>query len=440
MSDDEQVTALLTQVAERGDTSTPPPIATLVRRARNRRRALRVVLGTAIAAIVGIVAIAAISRGIGRSPRVAAGPVDNGTAADGPTAGSGGVFDAPTGDALVFDDGYSGVVTIDLDHRTVSRRSIDGQRAGDQPWRLTAEGPDLIVGWGQVYAAPLAGGPSVLLDGSAISFPAVEPGRVWLVTYPGGATGEGPATVWEVTTAGRTIIPAKTPGLNVGYPVVGTPGGMAFENTNGVISMWDATTGAVTQTVGSGQTEMGLPDASNFAWCDGTCAELHVTAFGGGDRPVALPAGLSKWEAYTSQFSPDGRYLAVVAAGPGPSGNTQAGAVIIVDTATGMSQVVSRGVLATASVTWAPDGSRLFFASLPATAPTTPEVIIGEFDQNAGRTETATVPAAVEDDVLALPRHDASALIATHLGSAGDCQTPLDASPGNSDGLCGYRF
>ena len=154
-----------------------------------------------------------------------------------------------TGDVLVFDDGYDGVAAVDLDDRTVSRRAIGGQEAGDQPWRLTLSGNDLIVGWDGVYADPVNGGSSRLLGNGTISVPAADPGDVWLVTYPAGRVGPGPLTVEEVTTDDRTVVPATTLTSPPGYPIVGVPGGIAFQSSAG-LALWDAATQKVSQTLG----------------------------------------------------------------------------------------------------------------------------------------------------------------------------------------------
>ena len=104
------------------------------------------------------------------------------------------VFSTPTGVTLLLDDGYDGVTALDLDTGIVGRRIVDGQRAGDQPYRLFRSDDSLIVGWGEVFAAPLDGGPSVSLGEATLAVPASEPGRVWLASWTGGRVGEGGCT------------------------------------------------------------------------------------------------------------------------------------------------------------------------------------------------------------------------------------------------------
>src|SRR5204862_6609968 len=87
-------------------------------------------------------------------------------------------------DVLVFDDGYDGVVALDVGAQIVTRRPVAGQKAGDQPFRSLLVGGRLVVGWGDVYAVPLAGGRSRRL-GRGVAVPADEPGAVWLPSYGG---------------------------------------------------------------------------------------------------------------------------------------------------------------------------------------------------------------------------------------------------------------
>lgn len=76
-----------------------------------------------------------------------------------------GVFSTPTETVLLFSDGIDGATAIDLDRRVAGRRVIEGERAGDQSFRLTLTGEHLVVGWGEIHAAPLAGGTSSLSPG-----------------------------------------------------------------------------------------------------------------------------------------------------------------------------------------------------------------------------------------------------------------------------------
>ena len=145
----------------------PWSVDDVARRARRRRHRQRV--GGALATVAVVVAAAVgVMTGGDRSG------VDVVDQPQPPTGQP--VFSTPTGVALLFDDGYDGVTALDLDTGVVGRRVVDGQRAGDQPYRLFRSGDSLIVGWGEVFAAPLDGGPSVSLGEATLAVPAVRAG------------------------------------------------------------------------------------------------------------------------------------------------------------------------------------------------------------------------------------------------------------------------
>ncbi len=457
MSDDDQVTALLTRVAQGVVVLPAPPVSTFASRARRRQLAQRLTVAAGVVVMALLVTFVVVVSGTGHRVRVTTPSAPNSLVVPTPSSAVGSnvsatVFGVPTGDVLVFDDGYDGVATVDLDNRTVSRRVVQGQIAGDQPWRLTTSGGDLIVGWGEVYAAPLAGGPSRLLGDATISVPAAEPGEVWLVTYAGGSLGEGTPTVREVTTDGRIIVPATSPSpdLGLGLPVVGVPGGITFQTAHG-LALWDATSGKVTQILGSSQvSQAGVPAGDRLAWCGGPCPVLHVTTLGAGgrDQQFSPPARSNGFQADTARFSPDGRYLAVVA--NGPTEKSGSANIMIIDLETGTSRVIAQPATLQGSVAWAPDGGRMFFAyrdganqGVPgdtnSVGSTTADVNIGMFDPGNGSTRTATIPVAVQGAFVVVPASKARSLLATQLGLAADCPSPV-IQPSNRSGICGYRF
>jgi hypothetical protein len=90
---------------------------------------------------------------------------------------------------LMFDDGLDGVVVVDPNDPHLQGAKVEGQRAGDQPYRLELVGEHLIVGWEQIYAVEVASADSMLLADSTIYVPAAEPGRVWMIDYSGGKIG-----------------------------------------------------------------------------------------------------------------------------------------------------------------------------------------------------------------------------------------------------------
>ena len=137
-----------------------------------------------------------------------------------------GVFSSPTDTVLLFSDGIDGATAIDLDRRLAGRRVIDGERAGDQQFRLTLTGDKLVVGWGEIYASPLAGGPSQKIADATIYLPASEDGEVWTLTWEGGSIGSGSAILRRVQIDGTTVFESTSFDPAVLEPVQGVPGGL----------------------------------------------------------------------------------------------------------------------------------------------------------------------------------------------------------------------
>lgn len=151
----------------------------VIREARRRQRRRRRLIGV----VVGALAASAVALSI---------TTDNGPntrrSREVPRPATQPLFAEKTGAVLLLSDGIDGVTAIDVDHRVAGRRVIEGERAGDQPFRITTTGDQLIVGWGEIYAMPLTRGPSRKIADATIYIPAAEPGQVWTITWEGGRT------------------------------------------------------------------------------------------------------------------------------------------------------------------------------------------------------------------------------------------------------------
>jgi len=347
----------------------------LFKEARRRRRRRRFVAGITIATAVVVVAALMVLVSTSSPSERGVAPV--------PSHRGVGTFTSPTGVALVFADG----LTLDLDRRTAIARAIPGQRLGDQRWPIIRAGNSFVVGWGKVWASPIDGGSARLIGPVVTSLPAAESGEVWLVDYPGGRIGEGTPTLSEVTMTGSVVRSELGPPPSSGVPIVGVPGGLAFETSTG-IALWSFDHHAfIRQLEGTGPGYIGNAAAGSVAWCDNACLSVHVTALAGADRTFSLPRAGWIVEPDTVRLSPDGRYVAVVAT-RGPVGTANPlGSLDLIDIRTGRVDVEKR-ISEWTSLAWTSNSKELFFASN-----TLSNMTVGEIMVRKGLAETARIPA-----------------------------------------------
>jgi hypothetical protein len=351
-------------------------------------------------------------------------------------ASAAGVFPERTGSVAVLDDGYDGIVAIDLDHRVAVRRPVDGQRAGDQPFRLTRVASSLIVGWGDVYAAPLDGSAPHRLGTATISIPAAEPGRVWLVEYPGGRIGVGTPTLREVDLTGRIIVQAA--GLDPAryVPALGIPGGVAYESRVG-IALWNVARGRIVRVLPTSASVASFAVAghgSTIAWCDSLCFTLRLTDTQSSrpDVVARTPTSTLAFQARSARFSPDGRQLAVVATTPGPVDPRAKGEIVLIDTRTGASRAITgRSWSPFTALAWSGDGRRLLFSS---------NTTIGEYLLRDRQVRTATLGFPIGTLGVVAQRLEAAGLVeGAQLGEPTACRPPV-VQPSGRAGACAFRF
>ena len=347
------------------------------------------------------------------------------------------LFSDRTGTVLVFDDGYDGVLAVDLDHRVAARQIVQGQRAGDQPWRLTRVGGFLVVGWGDIWANPLPGGPSRLLARATISLPAAEPNRVWVIDYPDEGQPATP-TLREVDLSGKVVLEGKGLDPQQGFPTIGIPGGVAYGTDHG-IALWDAATDGIVRRLGSQQAYAVGVSGDLLAWCESGCRQFHLTNLSGPDRVIALPPGAAAFGRQVS-FSPDGKLMAAVA-GPGASPSPDAtpgpappGAIVLIDTRTATTRWVgATPVAANSSLGWSPDGTRLFAAQ----SSSRDQMTVVEYHVDSNRGEAATVPFGTDTGTfVTVSQADGTSLLTNPIGSQATCGPP----PSGRTGGCGFGF
>ena len=361
-------------------------IRALFEEARRRRRRRRVVVGMTVVATFALVAglVVGLSSGSptgrGRSSAAHRSPV--------------GTFSHPTGVALVFADG----LTLDLDQRTAITRN------------------SLVVGWGDVWASPISGGRGRLLGPVVTSVPAAEAGAVWLVNYPGGRIGEGPPIFSEVTTTGSVLRSEVGPPPSTGLPIVGIPGGLAFDTSTG-IALWSFYLRAFTrQLAGTGPGYIGDSAAGLVAWCDNLCLSVHVTATASGDdRTFPLPQPGWTVAQESVRLSPDGRYVAVMAT-RGIVGTNPLGDLDMIDIQTGRADVIQTNLSAYTQLSWASNSKELFFVSNDFASSNFASndrrgMTVGQVEARAGSAQTGFIPTRDSEQFVIVNRSQVGALL-----------------------------
>jgi hypothetical protein len=397
-------------------------------RVRDRKRARRrYALGTAVAVVVavGVVAIAAIDRSQSASEQIQVQP-----------------HVVTSNDALVFDDGYDGVLTVDLAAHTAVRRVVEGQAAGDQPFRSLLTDHTLVVGWNDVWATPLSTGRSHRI-GTGVVIPAEVPGRVWLMPY-------GDAKTFRlVNLQGRTLL--EGPGLKSNWSPVAIPGGLAFSEPSG-ITLWYADSGsAATPPAQAGPNlrpairiarfgESGAraitSAADELAWCQrcGTDVRLSSTTTGA-TQSVKLPAGTNGSDVAAGSFSPDGRLLAVQTV---PASN-RSSAVVVIDVETARVVRSLTSLPAYGSLSWA-DDTHLYFAATPFDGDPRAGTTIQFIDVASGSITRTHLPFVAGHNFAAIARADADALLAAPpAGPIDDCRPPAIQPSGRTQ-PCRFRY
>ena len=376
----------------------------VVHRASRRRRRQRVGGALATVAVVVGVAVGAMTGGDRSGVDVVDQPQ--------PPTGGQSIFSTPTGVALLLDDGYDGVTALDLDTGVVGRRVVDGQRAGDQPYRLFRSGDSLIVGWGEVFAAPLDGGPSVSLGEATVAVPVVEPGRVWLATWAGGSVGQGELTMRRVDLHGNV---EKTELLPSDPALMRTP------VPDGVLP--PVPLRATVMAVG--------PDVV-VANCDPYCDRLTVYRRGEpAAAEVPLPAGVSlvDVESAAIALAPDGSRLAFVTPFPGRR-------VVVLDLGTGRLEADEPVDGPVAFPVWSPDGRQLFWVTL---ADRDGFTVVGRYQSESGATEAVRLPISGSLRAVAVDRAEAGSFLPADPASDPDSCPPPNLQPSNRTGTCGFR-
>lgn len=380
--------------------------------------------GFAVAAVVAVLAGTAgflATRGGDRDSVVTADPVVPGDLR------RAGVFSTPTDTVLLFSDGIDGVTAVDLDGRLVGRRVIDGERAGDQPFRLTLTGDHLVVGWGEIYAAPLDGGPSKKIADATIYVPASEAAEVWTLTWDGGRVGAGSAVLRRVGTDGNTSYESDTFDPSTLEPVQGVPGGLLVNAPDGV-AVWDAATETTGPVLGPGRAVSAASDGQIVAWCGDECEEIYTAPLERTGGPTAAHLGPGAQIGLSS----DGATLAVLR-----SDGDAAGLTVTTPSAPNEGAVVADGLSASGVLSWSADGTQLFYVESSYEESTTR---VGRFDVRSSRWEIETLPVGGGTAAITITPTQARSFFAENLVNESECPSAGGVYPSGRTGVCTFAF
>ena len=279
--------------------------------------------------------------------------------------------------ATVYVSQDSELSSVDVDAATVDSYPLSQLAPGDPPVRLVRRG-DLLAAWGRSdgqYGVhlidPANPAATTLLSPAWMFIPSAEPDRVWLgIRDPDSPdTVRALSAVREVAITGEITLPDVAP-PNGWWPIAAVLDGLLFQTDDSLL-LWDPTTGEDLRTLPGP-----FPVATwgnRIASCTSPCDQIQLTDLDADtETAIEAPEGVEWFDGYGGAFSPDGRYLAVVAAGStGESGVglwTQVMAVII-DVASGNAAVVE-GTRQTGwdypHVAWTEDSEWLLFANGPA--------------------------------------------------------------------------
>lgn len=341
---------------------------------------------------------------------------------------SDGVFSSPTGVVLLFSDGIDGVTAIDLDRRIAGRRVLQGERAGDQTFRATLTDGHLVVGWGEVWAVPLDGGPATKIADATIYLPAAEPGEVWTITWAGGRIGQGGASLARVALDGAVVLGPLPFDTDAVRPVLGVPGGLAVESPEG-LAIWDADTATVGPVLGPGPVEALASDGRRVVWCTAACAEVHVAGLAA-PGPATAPSISLTHQKLAVQPTGDGAAAVLRPSAGGAS-------IVLVDLSTGEERVVASGLSPYGSLQWTPDGSQLFYADNSYRQPSTR---IGRYSVVDATWELRSVPVGDGLAAIVLTPDQSAMLLEGDVGEPAQCPGAGGSYPSGRLGACSFTF
>lgn len=244
-------------------------------------------------------------------------------------------------------------------------------------------GNHLVVGWGEIYSVDINSRSSFSLGEATIFVPSASGDSVWLIDYPGGRIGNGPKTVWQVTTEGETVTEPTLLHSDL-HPQYGVPGGLALQSDSG-LDLWDASSGQLRHLDAHGPGFVEDVHGPNLLWSASTRQSLMLT-----DTTTLETTTFDMPESQTvdsAAFSDDGTLIAVALS----TGTTTKGVLLVIDLQTGVQTLVGTTdpTVRPSYVAWAPDNDQIFVTGYSYGASFTR---ISRYQVSDGEFSTVVVP------------------------------------------------
>ncbi|MDY7099768.1 MAG: hypothetical protein S0880_01145 [Actinomycetota bacterium] len=392
-------------------------------RHRRRRRRRTVVAALSAAAAVAVVVV-------GTAPWAGDDAVDVATV-DRPGEDVQ-VLGEETDEVLLLDDGYDGVLAVDLDTGVAARWSLPGQRPGDQPFRLRRVGDRLVVGWGEIWAVDYDGSDPQRLGEATIFLPADDE-HVWLIDWDGGRIGSGDVTYSLVDLDGNVV--GSAPGVPDASPVIGVGDRLVLQTDDG-LDLWDLDAGAVVDDVGSDTSVALDSDGEHLVHCLADCGIVTVENVDTGVEWSMSPGFEGATGYVDAAVAPGGTMVA--AATRGLAGLE----VAMVDRRVGSTQNWDDDL---AIAAWAPDGDAAYVVERSYGRDTTALGRIGVEDETMIGTAretmfaSAVLPVAGAVSAVVADAGDVPILGELPIGAEADCPAPT-VYPAEPREPCAFRL
>lgn len=242
-------------------------------------------------------------------------------------------------------------------------------------------------------------------------------------------------TVARVRIDGTMTVPSTKLNLsrNRIHPLIGVPGGLAFDTPEGV-AVWDAATNSMRPVLGPGPVTAAASDGRHLAWCDQLCTTTYVVDLERTGPPTAPSVSASQYEI---AVSPDALHLAVLRPSDGAKD------LVVSDRSTGEESTVATSLDEYGVLQWAEDGKQLFYTERSGDDRPHQDLLIGRYTVENERWEIHTVPLSepwAGAGAVPLRPDQARTFFNDKIVHPAECPGPELGYPSGRQGVCTFAF